>query len=445
MEVHTSLRYSCFLRFLKIDQYWGSMRLFVAGIFIFCLFSFKVEIIGDVRIDDLLVVILSVIAFWFFIVREKGRVQDFSTAPILWFLLFFILNIFSSIYNAVIGRVDLIQGLLFSFRHFEYFLFVFLGYMLSYYRFNFSFWLKLYIVFALVIIPLQSYGLVPVVSGFSPDRAIANTGGPWEMAAVAAFLLFYFLEYRYFYLVFFSFVILISTESRVTLAAVLLSSWLNLSRSLSWRVLTAIFLTGSLAIIIGVVAYWALPSDFLPTLSSERNVINRVITFFSYETFASVVDTVNSASVVMTSEEFSMKTISEKLGVPLESFGGDPSAIVRFTNWAILLKSLFLSADSLLFGLGPSFAGKAVDGGFVRLLVETGFLGLTLYIAFIASLLFSARSRLVFNYFLVLVVSALLIDMFTTYKAMFLLWVFYGRDLSWKGARVVGASRPPSG
>jgi len=83
LEVHTSLRYSCFLRFLKIDQYWGSMRLFVAGIFIFCLFSFKVEIIGDVRIDDLLVVILSVIAFWFFIVRKKGRVQDFSTAPIL--------------------------------------------------------------------------------------------------------------------------------------------------------------------------------------------------------------------------------------------------------------------------------------------------------------------------------------------------------------------------
>lgn len=420
------------------------MKSFVAGIFIFCLFSFKVEIIGDVRIDDLLVVVLSVIAFWFFIVNRKGRIQDFSAAPILWFLLFFILSIFSSIYNAVIGRIDLIQGLLFSFRHFEYFLFVFLGYMLAYYRFNFSFWLKLYVVFALVIIPLQSYGLIPVVSGFSPDRAIANTGGPWEMAAVAAFLLFYFLEYRYFYLVFFSFVILISTESRVTLAAVLLSSWLNFSRSLSWQVLIAIFLSSSLAAIAGIVAFWALPSDFFSALSSERNVVNRVISFFSYETFVSVTDTVSSASAVMTAEEFSMKTIAEKLGVPLESFGGDPSAIVRFTNWAILLKSLFFSVDSLLFGLGPSFAGKAVDGGFVRLLVETGFLGLALYIAFIASLLFFARSRLVFNYFLVLVVSALLIDMFTTYKAMFLLWVFYGRDLNWTGTIVVGSPRSPS-
>lgn len=35
-------------------------------------------------------------------------------------------------------------------------------------------------------------------------------------------------------------------------------------------------------------------------------------------------DTVNSASVVMTSEEFSMKTHLPKSCVPLESFGGDP-------------------------------------------------------------------------------------------------------------------------
>lgn len=54
-----------------------------------------------------------------------------------------------------------------------------------------------------MIIPLQSYGLVPVVSGFSPDRAIANTGGPWEMAAVAAFLLFYFWSTVIFILCFF--------------------------------------------------------------------------------------------------------------------------------------------------------------------------------------------------------------------------------------------------
>ena len=280
-----------------------------------------------------------------------------------------------------------------------------------------------------MLIPLQSYGVFPVFSGFSPDRAIANTGGPWEMAAVAAFLFFYFWEYRYLYLLAFSCAVLVLTESRVTLVATLFSFGVNISRSLSLVFLVLLFLTCALSVILGSMVFSLLPSDWLPALFSERNVIERLISFFSYETLVSVSSAVSSAPAVMTSEEFLGLTLFEKIGVDLEDVGGDPSAIVRFTNWAILLKSVFSSVDSLVIGLGPSFAGKAVDGGFVRLFIETGLLGLVIYVAFIISVLAFSGSRLIFYYFLVLVLSAFFIDIFTTYKAMFLFWVFYGRQL----------------
>lgn len=403
-------------------------------IFIFCLFSFKYEILGEIRIDDLLVVVLGLGIFGFFLSKGWGRALNFASLPIIFFVFFFLVNVLSSIYNFSVGRVDIIQGLLFSFRHFEYFLFVFLGYMLAYYGFNFRAWLFVYLVYVLTLIPLQSYGLVPVFSGFSPDRAIANTGGPWELAAVVAFLFFYFVEYRYFYLVLASFVALVLTESRVTLAATLLSFWLSLNRSCSPGRLFFLYLSCALLVVLVITALLVFPSDLHPALSSERNVVHRVLSFFSYETLASVLNTVDSAAGVATSEEFLNLSLGEKLGGELEAVGGDPSAIVRFTNWVILLKSVFQSVDSVFLGLGPSFAGKAVDGGFVRLFVETGFVGLALYLAFIVSALATARSKVVFYYLLVLSVSAIFIDIFTTYKAMFLFWVFYGRDLYWRSA-----------
>ena len=410
------------------------MKIIAINIFLYCLFSFKYEIFGEIRIDDLLVVVSSLVAFWFFLSKGAKRALIFANFPVVLFLSFILINIFSSVYNFSIGRVDFVQAILFSFRHFEYFVFAFLGYILVYYRFNFSIWLLIYMAYVLALIPLQSYGLVPVFSGFSPDRAIANTGGPWELAAVVAFLFFYFLEHRYFYFVLASFVVLVLTESRVTLAATLLSCWLNLSRSYSPAGFVFLHLSCAFFIILVIAVLLVFPGDLHPVLSSERNVVHRVFSFFNYETLAYVLNAAGSAESVSTSEEFLSLSLGEKLGGELEALSGDHSAIVRFTNWAILVKSVFQSVDSVFFGLGPSFAGKAVDGGFVRIFVETGLLGLALYLAFIVSALATARSKVVFYYLLILSVSAIFIDIFTTYKAMFLFWVFYGRDLYSKGA-----------
>lgn len=429
-----TISHRCQQNMMNRNHLWRPVYLSSAAIFIYCLFSFKFSIFGDTRIDDLLVVVLCAIAFWFFLITKKGRIQTFSTVAVLSFLLFSIISLFSSLYNLAVGRVNPVQSILFSIRHLEYFIFIFLGYILSYYQFNFSFWLKTYLIFVLAIIPLQAFDIAPVFSGFSPDRAIANAGGPWEMAAIAAFLFFYFLENRYFFFIASSFVVLVLTASRVTLAATLLSLLTNLNRTLSPPIAIALCLSCGLTVVTAGIFFSTLLGDSPSDPAFEYGVINRIISFFSYETFISVSNTISSTSAVNTSEDFLTLTLNEKIGIALEDLEGDHSAVVRFSNWAILLKSAFFSFDSLVLGLGPSFAGKAVDGGFVRLFIETGFLGLAAYFSFIISVLTFSRSRLLFNYFLTLVLSAIFIDIFTTYKAMFLFWVFYGRELHIKDA-----------
>lgn len=400
------------------------MRFVFASIFIFCLFSFKFNIVGEVRVDDVLVVFLCFFSFVVFSFDRRLKVSGLLTAPVLLFFLFLIANFFSLFYNYLNGRVGFFYGFLFSIRHFEYFLFIFLGYILSYYNFNFKLCFYCYLLYIVALIPLQSYGVVPVFSGFTPDRAIANTGGPWELAVVAAFMVIFFYEYELLYFSFFAFVVLLFTESRVTFVATMFALFVNFDRGSSFARKIGFYIPVIL-LVVPVVGLAFVFSDDVSSLFSERNVFDRIVSFFSYETFYSVSSAWAGASEVFSSKEFAALNIQDKLSgsVALE---GDVSAIVRFVNWAILIKSTVLSVDSFLIGLGPSFAGKAVDGGYVRVFVEVGFVGFAIFVSFLCSLLFGVRSRLVFYYLIILSLSAVFIDIFTTYKAMFLFWVFYG-------------------
>ena len=54
----------------------------------------------------------------------------------------------------------------------------------------------------------------------------------------------------------------------------------------------------------------------------------------------------------------------------------DVSSFIRFYRWNLLLDRLTVDRWSWVTGLGPSFAGSAVDGSYVRVLAETGAVGL---------------------------------------------------------------------
>jgi hypothetical protein len=390
-------------------------------IFIYSLFSFKYEIIGDVRIDDLLAVVLVLVSIIFFKNKYKTWRQIKNHKITQSILLFIIINIISTVYNAWSGHIGIFQGVLYSLRHLEYFLYLYLGYILSYYGYEWIQVFQKYLIYILLLIPLQFYGFFPVFSGFTPDRAMANTGGPWELAVVSGFLVLYFHREKQRLLALISFLVLIFTGSRITLFAVV---FIFIYKYIILRD------AGKLKAVLALMSFTLiLLMALLLNNTYEWTLFNRFGLFFSNETFLVLESFFDNSLIVNKSSEFADLNQSDKLNFDLSTANGDQSAFVRFSNWIILIKSLIAIPGSTFLGLGPSFAGKAVDGAYVRLFVEVGLLGILSYGYFILSVFRAKLGSLLSEYFCIILISACFIDVITTYKIMFIFWVVVGASL----------------
>ena len=101
----------------------------------------------------------------------------------------------------------------------------------------------------------------------------------------------------------------------------------------------------------------------------------------------------------------------------------DASARRRYFVWFTLIKTFF-DSKSFIWGLGPGFAGSAVDGNYIRIVAEYGLLGIVCYWKWFASLL--RGSRFWFKSALAAVlVTGLYIDIFTSIKTSLILYIFY--------------------
>lgn len=398
-----------------------SVKYFYYFVFVYSLFSFKIDVIGPVRPDDILL-FFSVVVFVF--LKDKPSFYGFRyiTGSIF---IFSIVGMLSVLLGYLNGRIEWFQGFLFVFRHIEYFVFVIIGFYLSYFNFNFKFTFQVYILYVCILIYLQYFGVVSPVSGFSPDRAIANTGGPWEMAAVSSFLALYFYRLRSWIFFMLALSILFMTESRVTLVSTILVLVFYLLYQYPRIVASATSIFSLITVFLLSSAFFYDDALDFAALSSVP-VVERIVGLFSIETYNSLVYFFERVPVVQSQAEYFRLTYGEGLSEILD-MPGDGSALVRFIRWTILLKAALLDIETVMIGLGPSFADKAVDGAYVRLFIETGLFGLALYFLLVASILFLARGTFITSYVVVLVLTALLIDIFTTYKAMMLLWVFLGR------------------
>jgi len=359
----------------------GYYRFFFTAIFVYCLFSFKINLIGEIRFDDFLAASLLPI----FIAMNKKWVFIKGTNSIILFVSFVVFSVLSTLYNSSIGRIDLVQGLLFSIRNLEYIIFIVLGFFLAHYQVKIDLIFKVYIFYALILISAQSLELLNPVSKFSPDRAIANTGGPWELAAVSAFLIFYFLEKKEWIYFFLAGFILILTESRITNLSVLLVLLFILLRYQPLK-----FIIGSVVSLVLILGYqfsnMLIEKNDLSNIEAQPSIITRVEQVFSSETLSNISNLTVTSQAVKSQDEYFALTYGDELNSMLQE-EGDVSALIRFSRWSILIPTTLDNFDSSLIGLGPSFAGKAVDGNYTRLFIETGVMGLVLYLVFFFSLL----------------------------------------------------------
>lgn len=363
--------------------------------------------LGAIRLDDILILILIFILLFFLSRRMVGLPR--------FFLLFYVYVgwSFVCLFVAVVNnRVDLFQGVFFVIRPLEYFVFFYVGVCFKNIDRNNSILtnvLKVYIIYAGLLILLQSFNVVGVVSGFSSERAIANTGGPWEMALVASFLAIYFYFKNEKVFCYFAIFLLILTESRVTLLATAVAFFVIVFNGRP-KLKSVLFLMFFLPIFLYFFYKTSLYLRIESVLTMKTlNIIKHAISF----------------SYPVDQSEYFQSTYGDSLQ-NLTDVDGDASASVRFTRWAFLLKSVFNSYVTAILGLGPSFAGKAVDGNFVRLIVENGLVGLFFILFFFLNLFLKVREKVLKGYIISLLVSSCLIDALTTYKAMTLFWFYCG-------------------
>jgi hypothetical protein len=101
----------------------------------------------------------------------------------------------------------------------------------------------------------------------------------------------------------------------------------------------------------------------------------------------------------------------------------DASTRRRYFVWFFLLNT-FVASKSFIFGLGPGFAGSAVDGNYVRIVAEYGIVGVVSYWRWFSNLL--RDSTIWFKASVVSVlITGLYIDIFTSIKTCLLIYIFW--------------------
>lgn len=104
---------------------------------------------------------------------------------------------------------------------------------------------------------------------------------------------------------------------------------------------------------------------------------------------------------------------------------GDLSFKYRAVRWPIIIKSTAARWLQLFVGWGPGAWSNAVDGYYVRVFGETGLIGVALFATWIVVALLTLKQRSVGKFsFVMLVLVAFFIDIFTSSKVMPILWVF---------------------
>ena len=400
-------------------------------VFIFCLFSFKINIVGigegGVRIDD---VVMS-IGFIYILINIISNDEKFPNY-ITVYVVFVLYSILMSVISGLEARINPYYGILFSLRLLQYLIFFFVGTYLGRREFEIDLILKSYVVYSLIIIFGQKLGLIPALNQFGIERVSGNTNGPYELAAICSFLIFYFQNNKKIskWYTLYSFIILWMTASRITTFAVVVLfvqfHWSYFKEKL-FRIISIIVL------LIAVGALFNFGSDTSSVDKSESTgLVDRITSIDVLGFVNAAVSFYDQTNIYKSSDEYLDDAYLNSLEVADSDPDMDASGVIRFTRWAALFKSMFSTVSTTLFGLGPSFGSIAVDGYITRLLVETGVFGFLIFSFFSIFILTSLdeRKKWIGYYFGTLLISSFFIDILMSYKPMILFWFALGLEYS---------------
>jgi len=394
---------------------------------IFLLFVPKINLISvgtyegaGVRLDDILILLVSPLIIY--AILYKGRVSQLE----FYFYIFFLYTVIIHLFNLPYSRGNILYPL----RLFEYWMFFYFGRCFA----DQDFFLKViaaFVIYSGILIIAQDLHLI---GGYHDgnykallSKPTGSTNGSYEIAMVLALMSPVFLLAKnklttYFYVLLCVFLILL-TESRsafiIQLSTLVL--WLiftnknNRSKKVAFFVLVSIFLI-SLVVV-------------------NADLFNRFFSLFTSDTYYAL-ERIFSMSHGQSPGDGAKEFLDKQVGLKtaaaksylLEVGGdsGDLSTMVRFNKWMWAVNSFLAQGYFyIVIGIGGGVLGNAVDGGLVRILIEYGILGFSLFLLFLCKAVKNIRS-IEFLLVISFLLGNLFIDYYLSYKVTSVFFLILG-------------------
>lgn len=390
--------------------------------------SFSDETAG-IRLDDLILLGSSLIFLWAHVAIQKRL-----SAVEVWTLAVTLISLFAFLMNRLLvmgGFLHVDAKIFYVFRLLEYFIFFYVG-TLAVQFFRLKTLVLAIFSWNVLLMVLQRLSIIGVFSVDGYMMAGDRLYGVSSFGAEAGLLLNFIYCFLVFdeearnlliapfpkvlrpffrqcltYVLFIVFGILIAqTGARIALVALLVSFVMRVLTEINWKAPSTLFLPflvafGCLALIVAF-------------LWDNRAVVERSIGLLSMKNFSIIGQVWESISI--TQSPIGNET----------SYGGgyDVSWWMRIHKWCYALKIYYLNPECYLQGIGPGFGFAGLDGGWVRILTETGLLGLGAYL-----MLFRSLSRLSLSVKAMMwafYINMIFFDAFLAYKPMSFLFLIAG-------------------
>lgn len=417
------------------------MNILYIIILLVILFLPKINIINvygtyvGIRIEDFLVA-LFVILYIFKNKKNIFRIDNKSLKnTVVYFVFYILLCVISTISGIANKNIEISFGFLYLLRKVEYFLFIFMGYDFLQDNKNEKILFKLLdysVIIHFIIILLQNIGIIGgILDGnyvtTKGGRLFSTFNGPYELSAFMTLLLpLYYKNLM---------------DSKNDIKQIIKSTILILF------IISSVYMSQSRTSLIVAIALLL----FIPVFEKKQEIISFVksnkiksvvlciITIIFIVTICNWLSNVNRFKTI----DISLMIKTLKLSWQNKSFdryqkeGGyiiseedtDLSFSIRINKWMALIDG---TMQKPIFGLGLSITKEACDGNYIRILAESGVLGFLAWLGLCINIFKSTRKKQNSLYYLanygilVLLMTAIFIDIFEASKIMMLYWFIMG-------------------
>ncbi len=321
-------------------------------------------------------------------------------------------------------------------RLLEYFLFFYIG-TLAFPLLPSSKLIRLFFLWNFILMILQKFNLLGAITvgGYHADvssRVQGIASFPSEMGLLLNLLFCYllydlppsrfisrfsssfarsFLIKLYPYALFCLFgILIVFTGNRISILALLICFLFKIKNEFQWRSL------GSLTLFIFITPFLLLGIGLVMTQTAS--VYQRSADLFSFKNL-------ELAGIVWEGIDLTQNPLGNEI---ISSENYDVSWWLRIHKWVFVLKAYLSNPLCYLQGLGPGFAGSALDGGLLRIFTEYGLIGTWLFWQLFASLYQINRQTKWMT--IAFLINMLFFDAYLAYKTMSVLFFVCGEAFS---------------